>query len=76
MHTDNFDEFILKELWTIIIKKINQEGEEVCPNSSILYKKQDGTECSLRRRNGELIGICYGENDRSGGYLRIIEKSI
>ena len=56
-------------------KKMNKEGEEVCPNSSSFYKTQDGIECSLRRKNGDLIGICYRENDRSGGYRWIIEKS-
>jgi len=30
----------------------------------------------LRRKNGDLIGICYRENDRSGGYRWIIEKLI
>ena len=54
---------------------MNKEGEEVCPNSSSFYKTQDGIECSLRRKNGDLIGICYRENDRSGGYRWIIEKS-
>ena len=76
MQNDNFDEIDLKEVWTMIIKKMNQEGEEVCPNSSSFYKTLDGIECSLRTKNGNLIGICYRENDRSGGYRWIIEKSI
>ena len=58
-----------------VVKKTNKEGEEVYPNSSRFYKTQDGLECSLRRKNGDLIGICYRENDRSGGYRWIIEKS-
>ena len=53
-----------------------QEGEENCPNSSSFYKTQDGIECSLRRKNGDLIGICYRENNRSGGYRWTIEKLI
>ena len=66
----------LKEIWALIIKKMYQEGEEICPNSSSFYKTQDGIECSLRRKNGDLIGICYHENNRSGGYRWTIEKLI
>ena len=76
MKNDNFDEIDLKEIWKMILEKMNKEGEEVCPNSSSFYKTLDGIECSLRRKNGDLIGICYRENDRSGGYRWIIEKSI
>ena len=76
MQNDNFDDIDLKEIWKMIVKKMNKEGEEICPHSSSFYKTPDGIECSLRRRNGDLIGICYRENDRSGGYRWIIEKSI
>ena len=71
-----FDDIDLKEVWNMIVKKMNKEGEEICPNSSSFYKTKDGIECSLRRKNGDLIGICYRENDRSGGYRWIIEKSV
>jgi len=77
MITDNFDDINdieLKEIWTMIVKKMKNEGEEICPNSSSFYKTLDGIECSLRKKNGDLIGICYRENDRSGGYRWIIEK--
>ena len=76
MQNDNFDEIDLKEIWAMIVKKMNKDGEEVGPNSSSFYKTLDGIECSLRRKNGDLIGICYRENDKSGGYRWIIEKSI
>ena len=76
MENNNFDEIDLREVWKTIIKKMKKEGEEVCSNSSSFYKTQDGIECSLRRKNGELIGICYMENDRNGGYRWIIEKTI
>jgi len=71
-----FDDIDLKEVWKMIVEKMNKEDEEVCPHSSSFYKTQDGIECSLRRKNGDLIGICYRENDRSGGYRWIIEKSV
>ena len=76
MKNDNFDDIDLKEVWLMIVEKMKKEGEEVCPNSSSFYKTLDGIECSLRTKNGDLLGICYRENDRSGGYRWIIEKSI
>lgn len=76
MEANTFDDIDLKVVWAMIIEKMNKEGEELCPNSSSFYKTQDGIECSLRRKNGDLIGICYGEKDRSGGYRWIIEKSL
>ena len=75
MELDNLDDVDLKKIWTMIVKKMKKEGEEVCPSSSSFYRTQDGIECSLRRKNGDLIGICYRENDRNGGYRWIIEKS-
>jgi len=76
MPKDYYDDIDLKEIWSMIVKKMNKEGEEVCPHSSSFYKTLDGIECSLRRSNGDLIGICYRENNRSGGYRWIIEKLI
>ena len=76
MEANTFYDIDLKVVWAMIIEKMNKEGEELCPNSSSFYKTQDGIECSLRRKNGDLIGICYRENDRSGGYRWIIEKSL
>ena len=64
----------LKEVWRLILEKMDQDKEEICPNSSSFYKTQDGIECSLRKKNGDLIGICYREKNRSGGYRWTIEK--
>ncbi|WP_041710740.1 hypothetical protein [Prochlorococcus marinus] len=75
MQFNTFKDNDLKEVWALIIEKMNQEGEEVCPNSSSFYKTPDGIECSLRRKNGDLIGICYRENNRKGGYRWTIEKT-
>ena len=50
MQNDNFDEIDLKEMWSMIVKKMDKEGEEICPNSSSFYKTQDGIGCSLRRK--------------------------
>ena len=76
MYFNTDEDSELKEVWALIIKRMHQEGEEICSNSSSFYKTQDGIECSLRRKNGDLIGICYRENNRSGGYRWTIEKLI
>ena len=76
MYFNTNEDIELKEVWALIIKKMYQEGEVVCPNSSSFYKTQDGIKCSLRRKNGDLIGICYRENNRSGGYRWTIDKII
>ena len=76
MQFEDIIDIDLKEVWKMIVKKINEEGEEVCPNSSSFYKTQDGIECSLRRKKGDLIGICFRENDWSCWYRWIIEKSV
>ena len=76
MYFNTDEDSELKVVWALIIERMYQEGEEICSNSSSFYKTQDGIECSLRRKNGDLIGICYRENNRSGGYRWTIEKLI
>ena len=61
-------------MWDLLIKRLGSYSDEVCSNSSSFYKTQDGIECALRKRNGELIYICYREKNRSGGYRWTIEK--
>ena len=74
MHIDISKDEGLDEVWKMILKKMGHEGKEICSNSSSFYKTQDGIECALRKRNGELIYICYREKNRSGGYRWTIEK--
>ena len=38
----------------MIFKRMNKEGDEVCPNSSSFYKTKYGIEYSLRRKKGNL----------------------
>ena len=33
MQSNTFDDIDLKEVWAMIIEKMNKEGEELCPNS-------------------------------------------
>ena len=68
MHFDISKDIGLDEVWKLILHKMGEEATQVCSNSSSFYKTQDGMECSLRKINGDLVGICYREENRSNGY--------
>tara|TARA_Y100001968_G_scaffold327362_1_gene372246 strand:+ start:3206 stop:3433 length:228 start_codon:yes stop_codon:yes gene_type:complete len=74
MHINTKNNIRLEEVWDLIIERLGSEAAQVCPNSSSFYKTQDGIECSLRKRNGDLIGICYRETNKLNGYRWTIEK--
>ena len=74
MHIDISQDDGLDEVWKMIIKKMGNEGKEICSNSSSFYKTQDGMECSLRKLNGDLVAICYREKNRNKGYRWTIQK--
>jgi len=74
MHIDTNKNIELNQVWELIISKLGSDGNKVCPNTSGFYKTQDGIECSLRKRNGDLIYICYREDNRSSGYRWTIKK--
>ena len=74
MHIDICQDEGLDQVWKMIIKKMGNEGKEICSNSSSFYKTQDGMECSLRKLNGDLVAICYREKNRSKGYRWTIQK--
>ena len=76
MHIDTCKDTELEEVWEKILVKMGKEANEICSNSSSFYKTQDGVECSLRKINGDLIGICYREKNRNNGYRWTIEKYI
>ena len=76
MHFDISQEKGLEEVWEMIIKKMGNDANQICSNSSSFYKTQDGMECSLRKLNGDLVAICYREKNRNKGYRWTIEKFI
>ena len=76
MHIDISQDKGLDEVWEMILKKMGNEGKQICSNSSSFYKTQDGMECSLRTVNGDLVAICYREKNRSKGYRWTIQKNI
>ena len=74
MHINTKEDIELNKVYELLIKRIGEDADEVCSNSSSFYKTQDGIECALRKRSGELIYICYREKNRSNGYRWTIQK--
>tara|TARA_Y100000589_G_scaffold8495_1_gene7225 strand:+ start:624 stop:854 length:231 start_codon:yes stop_codon:yes gene_type:complete len=74
MHFDISEKVKLEEVWEIILNKLGNDAKDICSNSSSFYKTQDGLECALRKINGELVGICYREKNRSNGFRWTINK--
>ena len=74
MHFDVNENSELDEVWQLILDKIGNDAKDICSNSSSFYKTQDGLECSLRKINGDLIGICYREKNRNNGFRWTINK--
>ena len=74
MHINTDEDIELSKVWELLIQRLGVSAQEVCSNSSSFYKTQDGLECALRRRNGDLMYICYREKNRSSGYRWTIEK--
>ena len=68
MHFDINEDAELNDVWQLILEKLGNDAKEICSNSSSFYTTQDGLECSLRKINGDLIGICYRENNRNNGF--------
>ena len=74
MYFDVDDNAKLEYVWHLILQKFGKDAKEICSNTSSFYKTQDGIECSLRKINGDLIGICYREKNRNNGYRWTISK--
>ena len=54
-------------IWSLILNHLGTPlSSDVSPATSAFFKTEDGIECSVRRRNGDLIANCYSESDRMG----------
>ena len=54
-------------IWSLILSKLDSKlSKEVSPATSGFFMTSDGIECSVRKRNGDLIANCYSESDRMG----------
>ncbi len=54
-------------IWSLILNNLGPPLlNEVSPATSAFFRTEDGIECSVRKRNGDLIAHCYSESDRMG----------
>ena len=54
-------------IWSLILNKLDSSlSESVSPATSTFFRTEDGLECSVRKRNRDLIAHCYSESDRMG----------
>ena len=55
-------------IWTLILNHLNSSlSKQASASTSSFFRTDDGIECSVRKRNGDLIANCYSESDRMGG---------
>ena len=54
-------------IWSLILNNLNTKlSNEASASTSSFFRTEDGVECSVRKRNGDLIAHCYSESDRMG----------
>ena len=54
-------------IWSLILNNLSSNlSTEASAATSSFYRTEDGIECSVRKRNGDLIANCYSESDRMG----------
>ena len=61
------EDFSEELVWSLILKNLNSDvSKDASASTSSFFRTQDGIECSVRKRNGDLIAHCYSESDRMG----------
>ena len=54
-------------IWSLILNNLTSNLSTVASAAtSSFYRTEDGIECSVRKKNGDLIANCYSESDRMG----------
>ena len=54
-------------IWSLILTNLSSNlSKEASASTSSFFRTEDGIECSVRKRNGDLIASCYSESDRMG----------
>ena len=54
-------------IWSLIVNNLSSNlSTEASASTSSFYRTEDGIECAVRKRNGDLIANCYSESDRMG----------
>jgi len=56
-----------ERIWPLILINLPSHlSKEASASTSSFFRTEDGIECSVRKRNGDLIATCYSESDRMG----------
>ena len=67
MHFTTNEDSNEKLIWQLILENLNSKlSSEASAATSSFYRTEDGIECSVRKKNGDLIANCYSESDRMG----------
>ena len=54
-------------IWSLILENLPSDlSSKASASTSSFYRTRDGIECSVRKRNGDLLANCYSESDRMG----------
>ena len=67
MHFTADDDLSAELIWSLILTNLPSNlSNEASASTSSFFRTEDGIECSVRKRNGDLIANCYSESDRMG----------
>ena len=67
MHFTTNEDSNEEVIWTLILNNLSSSlSNEASASTSSFFRTEDGLECSVRKRNGDLIANCYSESDRMG----------
>tara|TARA_Y100001968_G_scaffold121599_1_gene110630 strand:+ start:155 stop:385 length:231 start_codon:yes stop_codon:yes gene_type:complete len=67
MHFTTNEDSTEEVIWSMILNNLASSlSTEASASTSSFYRTEDGIECSVRKRNGDLIANCYSESDRMG----------
>ena len=67
MHFTTNEDSNEEVIWSLILNNLNSNlSKEASASTSSFFRTEDGIECSVRKRNGDLIANCYSESDRMG----------
>ena len=67
MHFTTNEDSNEEVIWSLILNNLNSNlSKEASASTSSFFRTADGIECSVRKRNGDLIANCYSESDRMG----------
>ena len=54
-------------IWSLILNNLSSQlSMEASAATSSFFRTEDGVECSVRKRNGELMASSYSESDGMG----------